>query len=42
MILVDGNGHIAKVTAVDTKSDRATKDLKGRKVLTAAFGNDTV
>ena len=42
MILVDGSGHIAKVTAVDTKSDRATKELKGRKVLTAAFGSDTV
>jgi len=42
MILVDGNGHMAKVIAVDTKSDRATKELKGRKVLTAPFGSDSV
>jgi hypothetical protein len=42
MILVDGNGHTAKVIAVDTKSDRATKELKGRKVLTAPFASDSV
>lgn len=42
LILVDGNGHMAKVTAVDTKSDRATKELKGRKVVTAEFGDHSV
>lgn len=42
MIILNGNGHIAKVTAVDTKSDRATKDLVGRKVLTAPFGESVV
>lgn len=42
MIIVDGNGHIAKVTAVDTKSDRATKELSGRKVVTAPFGQPLV
>lgn len=42
MIIVDGNGHIAKVTAVDTKSDRATKELSGRKVVTTPFGQPLV
>jgi len=42
LILVDGNGHMAKVIAVDTKSDRATKELKGRKVVTTPFGSDNV
>jgi hypothetical protein len=42
MVILNGNGHIAKVVAVDTKSDRATKDLVGRKVVTAPFGEADV
>lgn len=38
MVIVDGSGSFAKVVAVDTKSDRATKELVGRKVVTAPFG----
>jgi hypothetical protein len=38
MVILNGNGHIAKVVAVDTKSDKATKDLVGRKVMTTPFG----
>ena len=42
MVILNGNGHIAKVIAVDTKSDKATKDLVGRKVMTTPFGEADV
>jgi len=40
IILVDGN-DMARVVGVDTKSKMAIKELKGRKVLTEAFGEPT-
>lgn len=38
VIIVSGSVDFAQVVAVDTKSDRATKDLVGRKMMTAPFG----
>ena len=37
-VMVEGSHTMATVTAVDTKSKAATKALKGRKVVTAPFG----
>jgi hypothetical protein len=38
ILFVSGSGSYAFVTSVDTKSDKATKELTGRKVLTAVIG----
>jgi hypothetical protein len=38
VLFVSGSGSYAFVTSVDTKSDKATKELTGRKVLTAVIG----
>jgi hypothetical protein len=37
-LFVSGSGSFAFVTSVDTKSDKATKELTGRKVLTTVIG----
>lgn len=38
-IIMSDGGAMARVVDIDTKSDKATKNLRGRKVLTAAFGS---
>jgi hypothetical protein len=38
LLMLKGYSNMARVEAVDTKSDRATKDLVGRKVATVPFG----
>jgi hypothetical protein len=38
LLLIAGSSSFATVTSVDTKSDKATKELTGRKVVTTAIG----
>jgi hypothetical protein len=38
VLFISGSSSFAFVTSVDTKSDKATKELTGRKVLTAVIG----
>lgn len=42
LLMVKGYTNMVKVLAVDTKSDRATVDLVGRKVMTAPFGESLI
>jgi len=42
LLMIDGYSTIARVMAVDTKSDGATKNLTGRKVATVPFGEDLI
>lgn len=38
VLIVSGSGSLAFVTSVDNKSDKATKELTGRKLLTTPIG----
>lgn len=38
LLLIAGSSSFATVTSVDTKSDKATKELTGRKVVTTVIG----